>query len=247
MTAARNESKLDAAVHPARVVRPSLTRPFARTALLVLLHCVALAASCGGRALDGGTEGSVLDQQGVTVDREGGDISVSGEPGTVSPGGAKVQVTNVATRETSVVTSRPDGSFVASLDGDADDEVSVSVLPASAISDGDHSLDGNAFVLQSAGGASVLDDVRITVQFDEGVFTFGGGCNAHWTDYSVCDGALCIAEGFASTTAGCEGRANDIDGFLAEFFRSKPAVAMDDDRLTFDDGEVTLVFGPSGE
>jgi heat shock protein HslJ len=72
-------------------------------------------------------------------------------------------------------------------------------------------------------------------------FSFWGGCNPHGTDYLLCGDRLCIA-GWSRTDFGCGAEIAAQDDWLAESFRTQPALTLDGDVLTFTGPDAVLVF-----
>ncbi len=83
-------------------------------------------ASCGASSTDTGNP-PVVEAQRIRISPSGDGVRVSGGAGTVSPGGAEVEVTNLSTGESVTTKAGSDGSFEAELDGSEDDEFEVVV------------------------------------------------------------------------------------------------------------------------
>jgi hypothetical protein len=90
----------------------------------------AAALSCGGVAGEVGTETGnppVLDKLRLRLEVRDSGVTVIGEAGAVSPGGARVTVRNLTSGEARTVTAAADGSFSARLRGGLEDGYEVTV------------------------------------------------------------------------------------------------------------------------
>lgn len=110
---------------------------------------------------------------------------------------------------------------------------------------GGGALDGRAFLLESADGFTPVQDTTVRIDFgeDEGQPSFGfyAGCNHHSGPYEVRGGRL-VLMGFGSTEIGCEESLSMQDAFLSDFFRGRPELQLEGDRLTFVGESSTLAF-----
>ncbi len=115
---------------------------FFASVLTTALASVLLVAGCGANAQgDISTETGnppllASDRISVTpnADPERDGVTVAGLAGAVAPGGAEVQIRNQTNGESTTVTSDSDGSFSASIEGNADDEYSVRAVDGSTTS-----------------------------------------------------------------------------------------------------------------
>lgn len=219
--------------------------------LLATLGCSSDSASVG--STDTGNP-PVIDTQSLSVERSGDGVVVSAEPGGV-PGGASVEVTNLATGDSASTTADDDGSFEVELAGSVDDEYEVEVeadgerdsatISASGVTPGENPLgvlEGRSFELESSEGYDLVSGTSVTLSFDDGTFSFNAGCNGYVNDYTYCDGSLCAGENYTSTLIGCPEDLSNQDDWFADFFSSEPTVTVDGDRVTFTNDEATLVF-----
>ncbi len=72
---------------------------------------------------------------------------------------------------------------------------------------------------------------------------FNAGCNSYHAEVQYDGQALMIpAEGFRSTLVRCEPGADEVNSWLAQFFRSEPTVRIFEDYVVFEGPDSKLVF-----
>lgn len=167
--------------------------------LLVPLLC----AACGARADDRLSTDTgnppVLDQARIRVVANDSGVVVSADAGAVSPGGATVAVTRLATEETVTTTAKTDGSFEVELSGAVGDEYRVEVR-----------ADGRTVTtLTVAKEGDIAPDKQQCVdpsdEPPQGVTTGPEGCNLLWAE------AVCLAqEVLADVDTSCESDADCV-------------------------------------
>lgn len=103
-------------------------------------------------------------------------------------------------------------------------------------------LNGGVYLLQSAVGYSPVEGTTIRVHFNDGEFGFSAGCNGHGGRFSVDDGRTLTITELGSTAMGCDEARHGQDAWLADFFTTRPTLALDGAELTVSGDEATLVF-----
>jgi heat shock protein HslJ len=106
-------------------------------------------------------------------------------------------------------------------------------------------LAGRTFLSETIteGGAPVdlVEGTRIRLEFTDGRLVAHAGCNTLFTDLST-DGGVLDTTGVAGTELGCDRALHDQDEWLARFLESRPAWALDGDRLTLTGDTVEIVL-----
>ncbi|MBN1654232.1 MAG: META domain-containing protein [Deltaproteobacteria bacterium] len=103
-------------------------------------------------------------------------------------------------------------------------------------------LVGRTFMLERSRGFKPVTGTTVRLSFREGgELGFSAGCNSHSGSVEVLDGHLWVAS-LGATEMGCAAELHDQDNWLAAFFTSGPAVALDGNRVTLTGNESTLVF-----
>jgi heat shock protein HslJ len=226
-----------------------IPQPIRALTLLITICLFACLSGCGGSSTDTGNPPGI-ELQGVSIVPTGDGVLVSGGPGSVSPGSAEVEVTNVSTGRTASTVAESDGSFEVSIEGTPSDDYQITVTAdgrttsanLGAGSAGNDSLRDREFLLVESMGFSPVEDTTVRLFFDEASgFGFSAGCNSHFGDYTLCDGKLC-SDGLGSTAIGCNSELHMQDEWLAEFFTSEPTLLLDGDTLTVSNGDATLEF-----
>lgn len=106
--------------------------------------------------------------------------------------------------------------------------------------DVDGSIDGD-YLLSDSVGWDPLAGTNVRISFDDGEFSFSAGCNSHFGQYTILDGAF-LTDGLGSTEMGCDALLHDQDEWLADFFESGPTIAHASPRVVFTTDTVTLTF-----
>jgi heat shock protein HslJ len=218
--------------------------------LLGLALLAATVGGCGGAtSTDTGNPPVVLGQ-GLRLRATETGVVVSGDPGAV-PAGARVDVVNTTTSETSTTTAAADGSFELEVNGTTRDEYRVYAasgseswrtrLTSSGAAAAETGLDGLVFLLSSSLGYNPVPGTTIRLSFNAGQVSLSAGCNSQSGEYSLCDGKLCVSD-LASTEIGCEAPLHTQDEWLARFLESSPALTQAGATLTLAGADETLVF-----
>jgi heat shock protein HslJ len=229
-------------------VRRTLARSWRRLSGVALV--AALAGGCGAQSsTDSGNPPVVVSEKlRLTATQTG--VLVSGEAGAV-PAGARVDVVNTATGQTTTTTAAEDGSFQIEVEGSVADEYRVYAasagqswrtrLTSSGAATAEAGLDGFVFLLDSAEGYTPVPDTKVRLSFKDDQLSFSAGCNSYSGPYSMCDGRLCVTE-LGGTEIGCPPAQQAQDEWFADFLTSSPAVAQAGATLTLTGAAATLEF-----
>lgn len=208
----------------------------------------ALTGACGGQSLSTDTGNPPVAAQKLHLAATATGVIVTGEPGAV-PGGARVDVVNVATARTASTTAADDGSFEVELEGESTDEYRVYVgsgqqswrtrLTSSGSTTPETGIDGRDFLLRSAQGYTQVAGTTLRVSFDDGQLSLSAGCNTVFGAYSLCDGRLCVSD-LGTTDIGCDAERHAQDEWLADFLSASPLLDVAGAALTLQGADATL-------
>jgi heat shock protein HslJ len=118
--------------------------------------------------------------------------------------------------------------------GDDDDDGGGGATPTS------DQLDRRTFEVASVKGQKPVAGSTTTFTFEDGGIAANAGCNTMTGSAPIENGRLMVGP-LAQTQMACDDALQQQDVWLASFLEAGPTVALDNDRLTLQSSDVTIV------
>ena len=131
-----------------------------RHRMLMAFACLWLGACTSTHGPSGSTETGnppVIDLLRVALQVSADMVLITGEPGAIEPGGAAVEITNLATGAVTMTVAMPNGSFSVEVDGSANDAYSVRASAGGMASKPVFIVRGGAMVSSGTGDSLSCD------------------------------------------------------------------------------------------
>jgi heat shock protein HslJ len=106
-------------------------------------------------------------------------------------------------------------------------------------------LNGKTFASTSVSGHELVTDTVVTLSFEDGTVGANAGCNSLSGGFTIEGGALTIGV-LASTMMACDEALTAQDEWLSAFLSDDPAIGLDGDVLTLEEGDVTVTLSAQG-
>ena len=103
-------------------------------------------------------------------------------------------------------------------------------------------LDGRSFVATEVEGRDLVEGSTLRLTFEDGNVSAQAGCNTIFGGATWDDGTLTLVGELARTSMGCVDGLAEQDDWLAGLLSSGPAIELEGETLTLDDGATTITL-----